>query len=131
MHVLHLTIFVLIILFHPKLLQKTFICDIICQIYEDVGVASSLQYNIIHIMLQLTKKRGYQLCAIRKITMFSNCFLFIIIKRTITTILHMMILTTVAQAVAKHIPTVVVVEMYLPTVALMRVAVMSAVVVNA
>ena len=58
MRVSHLTIFALIILFYPKLLKKTFTSGILCCVYEDCGIVPSHQYNIIRIMLQLTKKES-------------------------------------------------------------------------
>ena len=58
MRVLNSTIFVQIILFYLKLLKITFASGILYYVYEEGGVLSSHQYNIICIMLQLTKKEG-------------------------------------------------------------------------
>ena len=51
MRVLNSTIFVQIILFYPKLLKKPIASGIIYCVYEEGGVALSLQYNIIRITL--------------------------------------------------------------------------------
>lgn len=71
--------------------------------------------------------------------MLVNYFLFIESKKRIPSVLHMTILTirmataasTAAATAAKHILTVVVAEMYVPTAVSMLVAVIYAVVVNA
>ena len=72
---------------------------------------------------------------IRKIMMLVNYFLFIESKKRIPSVLHMTILTirmaAAAATAAKHILTVVVAEMYVPTAVSMLVAVIYAVVVNA
>ncbi len=68
---------------------------------------------------------------IRKIMMLVNYFLFIESKKRIPSVLHMTILTIRMATAAKHILTVVVAEMYVPTAVSMLVAVIYAVVVNA
>lgn len=63
--------------------------------------------------------------------MLVNYFLFIESKKRIPSVLHMTILTIRMATAAKHILTVVVAEMYVPTAVSMLVAVIYAVVVNA
>jgi hypothetical protein len=63
--------------------------------------------------------------------MLVNYFLFIESKKRIPSVLHMTILTIRMATAAKHILTVVVAEMYVPTAVSILVAVIYAVVVNA